>query len=245
MRPELSRYLAGLSILLSLLVWTPEAFAADGPGPAPGVLERWEKAIGGHDRVTAVRAVYREATVQVAGYEGSIKAWHAAGGKYRKEEQIGPLSGIETFDGVNGLVWKGSGPPQPITGADLARAISSAYANWNSAFFVFFPERRRGNLKIEDDGTIVLQPQGGIDWRVTLDPKTSLPRRMEHQEGDRTITVDYVSWETIDGITFEKEAHRSNGDARFDAVIRFTKTVVNPPIDASLFAADPSKAAAR
>jgi hypothetical protein len=34
------------------------------------------------------------------------------------------------------------------------------------------------------------------------------------------------------------EIHCSMGDPRFDAVIRFTKTVINPPIDASLFQLD-------
>src|SRR5512132_584639 len=160
MRHEPLRQLPGLSILLSLVLWTPDAFAADGPGP----VERWAKAVGGRERLAAVRAVYREATIQVAGFEGSIKAWHTAEGKYRKEEQIGPMSSVETFDGVSGVVVKGSDPAraQRITGADLPRAISTAYANWNSVFFVFFPERRRGNLRIEEDGTIVLQPQGGI-----------------------------------------------------------------------------------
>jgi hypothetical protein len=58
---------------------------------------------------------------------------------------------------------------------------------------------------------------------------------MTHNEGDRTVTVSFASYETVDGITFEKEIHRSTGDPRFNAVIRFTKTIINPPIDGSLF----------
>ena len=41
--------------------------------------------------------------------------------------------------------------------------------------------------------------------------QTELPATMVHKENDRTVTVE------------------------FDAVIRFTKTVINPPIDPSLF----------
>jgi hypothetical protein len=47
--------------------------------------------------------------------------------------------------------------------------------------------------------------------------------------------VTYVSYETIEGLKFEKEIHRSTGDPRYDSVIRFTKTVINPSLDASLF----------
>ena len=68
-----------------------------------------------------------------------------------------------------------------------------------------------------------------------LDPQTSLPKTMVHQEGDRTITVTFDSYETVNGIKFEREIHRSAGDPNRSAIIRFTKTVINPPVDAALF----------
>jgi hypothetical protein len=122
-----------------------------------------------------------------------------------------------------------------MTGHELEVATSKAYANTNAILFAFSPERRHGKVTTESDGTIVLKPQDGIDWRVTLDPETSLPKTMTHMENGRTIIVTFVAYDTIDGYKFEKEIHRSTGDPRFDAVIRFTKTVVNPPIEASLF----------
>ena len=67
-----------------------------------------------------------------------------------------------------------------------------------------------------------------------LDTQTSLPKTMVHKEGDRTITVTFDSFETVDGIKFEKEIHRSAGGPA-GAVIRFTKTIINPPVDPSLF----------
>jgi hypothetical protein len=77
---------------------------------------------------------------------------------------------------------------------------------------------------------------------VRLDAQTGLPAAMVHQENDRTVTVEFEGYETVDGLKLEKAIHRSNGDPRFDAVIRFTKTVINPPIDPSLFSiAKPSQ----
>jgi hypothetical protein len=205
-------------------------------------VDRWATAVGGREKVATITSIYREATIAVRGFEGMVKAWHTSDGRYRKEERIATYSTIETFDGTNATLKQGDAPPRNLAGADLERARSTAFANSNAVFFVFFPERRRGNLVIEDDRTIVLEPEGGIDWRVTLDQQTSLPATMVHQENGRTITVAFVAYEAVDGIKFEKEIHRSTGDARFDAVIRFTKTVVNPPIDASLFSIAKSSA---
>ena len=58
---------------------------------------------------------------------------------------------------------------------------------------------------------------------------------MVHQEGNQTITVTLGSYQTIDGIKFETEIHRSAGDPTRGAVIHFTKTVINSTIDPSLF----------
>jgi len=208
----------------------PLVFRRDSP------LDRWATAVGGREKIAAIRSIYREATIDVSGFTGSIKVWHTAEGKYRKEEQVATFSSIETFDGTNGMVQQGAGEPRPMTGHELEVATSKAWANTNAILFAFSPERHHGSVVVERDGTIVLEPQGGIEWRVTLDPETSLPKTMTHVEGGRTITVDFVAYDTIDGYKFEKEIHRSTGDPRFNAVIRFTKTVVNPPVDASLFA---------
>jgi hypothetical protein len=61
---------------------------------------------------------------------------------------------------------------------------------------------------------------------------------MTHAEGERTVVVDLASYETVDGLMVENEIRRSPGDPRFNAVIRFTKTVLNPPLDDALFSID-------
>lgn len=198
-------------------------------------VERWANAVGGRDKVAAVKAVYREATLEYGGYQGTLKVWHTADGKYRKEEQVSTFSSVETFDGVNGMVKQGDEPPRKMTSVELEQTLSKRFSNSNAVFFVFFPERHRGTVAAADDNTIVFKPEGGIEWRVALDPQTSLPKTMIHKEGERTITVTFDSYETVDGVKFEKEIHRSAGDPTRGAVIRFTKTVVNPQIDASLF----------
>jgi hypothetical protein len=212
------------------LVFAATAVAADSP------MDRWAHAVGGRQKLAGVTAIYREGTLEFGGMTGTIKVWHTAEGKYRKEEQVGMFSSVETFDGTTGLVQRNGGAPQQVAGAELAVAKSKAYANSNAIFFVF-AKQPRGTLTGEGD-TVVFKPEGGIEWRVVLDPETSLPKTMLHDEGGKTVTVTFTSWEPLDGVMLEKEIHRTNGVA--GAVIKFTKTVINPPIDASLFTIRPS-----
>jgi hypothetical protein len=197
-------------------------------------FDRWAAALGGRDRLASIASVYREATIEIAGFQGTIQAWHTADGRYRKEERVATVSTVETFDGVHAMLQEGTAAPVPLAGADLERTRSMPYANWNAVLFALFPERHTGTRTVDGD-TIVLKPEGGIDWRVTLDAHTGLPATMSHREGERTVVVSFVSYQTEDGVVFEREIHRSNGNPRFDAVIRFTKTVINPQVDASLF----------
>jgi hypothetical protein len=215
--------------LVLLFATAGAAVAADGP------VDRWASAVGGREKVAAVKSIYREGTLTFAGMPGSIKVWRTADGKYRKEEQVGPYSSIETFDGTKGSAQQGSAAPRAVTGAELGIFLSKSFANWSAVFFVFFPQRRSGTLRIVADDTIAFTPEGGVEWLVRLDPQTSLPRIMTHKEGDRTITVSFTSYETVGAFRIEKELRRTNGDPRFDTVIQFTKTVIDAPVAPSLF----------
>src|SRR5215813_4896121 len=136
---------------------------------AEGPIDRWAKAVGGRDKVAAIKTIYREASIEYGGYEGSLKVWHTADGKYRKEEQIATYSLIETFDGRNGFVKQGDGPQHKMTDEELALATSKRFSNSNAMLFAFFPDRHKGGVVLESDNVIVLKPEGGVDWRVTLD----------------------------------------------------------------------------
>jgi len=198
-------------------------------------LDRWAQAVGGRDKVATIKSVYREASLKYGEYEGTLKIWHTSDGKYRKEEQVAIYSLIETFDGADGWVKQGDAAPHQMNAAELQLATSRRFANSNAMFFAFFPDRRRGTVALEGDNIVVLKPEGGVDWRVELDRKTWLPSTMVHKEAAQTITVTFDSYETVDGIKFEKQLHRSAGDPTRGAVITFTKTVLNQPADPSLF----------
>jgi len=222
MRPIISTL-----FLIPLIVAASLTFAAD------SVVDRWAAALGGRDKIAALKAVYREATVQVGSYQGTLKVWHTADGKYRKEEKIATYSNIETFDGAKGMVQQGVLPARAMADAELEVTRSKRFANWNAILFVLFPDRYHGTVAIKNENSLSFKPDGGIEWQVQLDPKTSLPRSMTHNEGGQTITVTFASYDTIDGLQFETEIHRSGG--AMNPVIHFTKTIINPEIESSLF----------
>lgn len=228
----MERILFSYTAALVLLVAPSRGLAAD------DLVDRWAAAAGGREKIAAITTIYREADLEFGAYKGALKVWHTAEGKYRKEEKIGELATIETFDGTKGTIKEGTAPPRDMTSAEIEISKAKRFANANAMFFAFFPERRQGTVTTEPDDTIVLKPTGGVEWRVTLDRQTALPTTMVHKEGGRTVTVTFASYETIDGVKFEKEIHRSAGGPA-GAVIRFTKTVINPAIDPALFAIKP------
>lgn len=228
----MNRILFSNAVAFLLLIATPYGLASD------DAIDRWATAVGGRDKVAAIKAVYREATLEFGPYKGNLKVWHTADGKYRKEEKIGDLSTVEIFDGSKGTIKEGDAPPREMTSAEVELSKAKRFANANAMFFAFFPERRHGTVTVEPDKTIVLKPEDGVEWRVMLDGQTSLPKTMVHKEGDRTITVTFDSYEAVEGIKFEKEIHRTAGGPA-GAVIRFTKTIINPATDPGLFAIKP------
>src|SRR5262245_57371644 len=71
-------------LLLTPFLFAAVAFAFEDP------IELWANAVGGREKVAAIKSIYREATLEFGNYQGTIKVWHTADGKYRKEEQIEP-----------------------------------------------------------------------------------------------------------------------------------------------------------
>jgi len=201
-------------------------------------IDRWATATGGREKIAAIRSVYREGTLETGGLTGTLQSWETSDGKYREEVQIATFSSVETFDGANGIVQEGSSPAHKMAGADLARAFTQAYG---SSYAMFFPDRRAGSVKA-DGNTITIKPEGGIESQVMLDPETSLPKTLTRHDADRMTTATITAYETIDGVKFAKEIRQSTGDAHHDTLIHFTKTVINPPIEASLFTIAPKAA---
>src|SRR5207302_3144974 len=113
------------TLLMAISVAAP-AQAGEGP------VDRWAVALGGREKLARINAIYREATIQYGDYRGTIKVWHTADGRYRKEEQIADLSTVETFDGTNGEVQQANEPARRMSPPELRQATSRRFANANA-----------------------------------------------------------------------------------------------------------------
>jgi hypothetical protein len=82
-------------------------FFASNSFAAENAIDRWANAIGGRARVAPIKSIYREATISVSGYEGTIKAWHTV------MEGIGKKSRWRHYRPLK----RSTERPQPFSGA--------------------------------------------------------------------------------------------------------------------------------
>src|SRR5256714_13085127 len=183
----------GNTIGFILVIATPYASAGD------DLIDRWATAAGGRDKVAAIKTTYREANLEFGAYKGTVKVWHTADGKYRKEEKIGDLSTVEIFDGAKGTIKEGHAPPREMTSAELELSRAKRFANANAMFFAFFPERRHGTIAVEALNTVVLKPEGGVEWRGGRGSPTMLPQNTGPQKGRRRKNTTFYSSLTHQG----------------------------------------------
>ena len=103
----MNKFFFSSAMMSVLLIAKPDGLADDNP------IDHWATAVGGRDKVAAIKAVYREPSLEFGAYKGTLKVWHTADGKYRKEEKIGDLSTVEIFDGTKGTIKEGDAPAIP------------------------------------------------------------------------------------------------------------------------------------
>lgn len=195
-------------------------------------LIEWSRALGGKERLAQITSVHREAQITYGGLTGAMRVWQKNDGRYRLEIDLGPTSEVDTFDGHAGWAQEGTAPPHQVGGAELERAVSDAYL---FALAQFFPERREGQVVVDDEQTITVRPNGGTEVTVLMDPATKLPRAYVRRDADRAETTSFDSWVDVDGVKFPGALRQTTGDPRFDMKIVFTKTELNTPIDDALF----------
>ena len=114
---------------MSKIFFSPLILIASLTVAAEPLVDRWAAAVGAREKLGSLKSVYREANIQVGNYQGTIKVWHTADGKYRKEEAIATLSNTETFDGTKGMIKQNMMPARAMTESELAITRSKRFSN--------------------------------------------------------------------------------------------------------------------
>ncbi|MCM2313595.1 MAG: aspartyl protease family protein [Thermoanaerobaculia bacterium] len=205
---------------------------------AASLVDCWANALGGRERLAAIRAVEREGVVETGGMKGSVHAWSTAAGELRTDVELGPYRSTDAFDGKRGWTKTGSAPAHELTDADLSRIVSDAYLESMSPFFA---DRMKGSttlVEATDGPRLVIEPVGGLPVTVRLDAESCRPVSIEQPERDRTLRVELLEWTEVDGVRFPKKLRQSTGDLAYDVVVTYQSTQINPAIDDGRFNED-------
>jgi hypothetical protein len=223
--------------LLSLILLSSLAASAAPPVTREQALSNWLNAVGGRERLAAIKATVREAFISSGGEEGTAKTWSLADGRYRTDALIAGVDSAELFDGRDGWTIANDAPAHRAGPTDRERLVTEA---WLEANAQWFPKRRGGTVVLEsasdDEVVLVARPEGGREARIVLDRATWLPKRYVQRVDERMETVTVLAWETVGGVKLAKELVSGRGDPKYDTQIRFTKTTFDPKIPASVLA---------
>ncbi|MCA1826426.1 MAG: aspartyl protease family protein [Myxococcales bacterium] len=215
------------------------ASACVAPRPAPhraDLLACLSDALGGRERLAALRTVRREATIESGGLTGVARTWSRADGALREEERLGPATSLSVYDGRRGWDREGLAPVVELSHLELARMRTRA---WLASFGPFL--RAGGTARPGPrENTLLIAAPEGYETLFELDPKTCLPRKQERFFGPETVTSTFVRWASAGGVQFPQEIEDVSSRSPEDVTrVRFTATEVDAPADPALFAKPP------
>jgi len=225
-----STFLQVFTIALLCATALPETIRAQAKEEA--ALDLWAKALGGRKSLQDVQTIHIKGTVETGGLKGTYERWSSSRGEFRAALDLsGAIHQVTIFDGRQGWI-EMSGTVQELSGGVLKGVISGAYEASNS---FLFSGRMPGRVELADEYVLRLQPEGGNAVTVYLDQQTGLPSREESAGPLGTRIVSFSDWREFSGIQIPGTIRQSNGDPKYEAVIRTEQVEINAPVPAGLF----------
>ncbi len=194
----------------------PVAAAAEGPRlPGKPLLAKAQEAMGGREKLAAIRDLTEKAEVTIQAPQGAMKATNIT--EYIlpsmvRQEQTLPFGKLTAFyDGKTGWL---QGPQGPIPMADpvvkqiqvqLFRQIIVLLLSDND------PARAVNAL----DGRTLEITGNGMSVRVVLDPKSYLPLSETYTEGGQSVTDSYADWRDVNGVRLPFSETIEQGGRKF------------------------------
>jgi len=225
-------YLQVLLSTLFLLAFSLAAFAQT----AESIIENYIKAIGGAEKLAAVKSMVQEGTFDMPaqGLNGSYKRQTKAPDKMRVFIDLGVVQVSQGYDGKIGwaITPQGSGE---VTGAQLEQF------KMNAGVFPILNYKTSGNKyellkneKVGDVEALVVQmtTPGGIVIKTYYDSKSYLPIKSVSPQSEVTIS-DYKE---VEGIKIPYKTVIKNLDQGLEFAITVTSVKFNVEINDSEFA---------
>lgn len=226
----------------AVLALTVAASPARAEDPALALLERHVAWLGGRDRLTALRTLDLEGTMEASGLTGSVRVRMARPDHLRLEYDLTVVDGIEVLRPEGSWRRNESGQIE-----DLGRESIQAHRRTLEEAFALWILEPSGDLRVEDLGT---QSRAGRDWRVLgvvrangdrqnlyLDGTTGALLGSEVTADGSTYWSEPGDWRMVDGLRlpFLQSQIYAEEPAR-NVTLRWERITADADLDAEVFA---------
>lgn len=216
---------------------------AAGAGENPEeILARTKQAAGG-DAWDGVRTVHLRARIETAGLSGPGESFEELStGRVLTSFQLGPLAGSEGFDGKTS--WSKDASGQVAITEDAEGLEGAANAAYLRSLAYWYPERHAAKVEAMGERAeggrtfhvLRIHPAGGRPLEMWFDAASSLLDRVVETVGRETRTSFYSDYRQVSRLLLPFHSRQTNGDAKYDVVVRVESIELNPPIDEAQFA---------
>ncbi len=232
-----------VAVAIAWLALAPAAFAQK---PDARQLLAEAKAATGGAAWDALRSQHSRVNIKAGELRGSGERWASiATGRSLFRYEIGPLTGMQGFDGLT--VWSQDAAGETRIEGDADARELAANAAYRDRLAFWFPERqaaaieyaRRDRADGIDFDVVRLTPEGGRAYDIWIDMLTHRISRLTEREGEATRTEIYGDFRTVQGVTLPFRVRTTRGDPRHDEEYTIEAIEYNVPLDGVEFDVPP------
>ncbi len=231
---------------IAALAWLVVATTALAQQPDPVQILAEVKAASGGAAWDALRSQHSRVNIKAGDLTGSAERWASlTTGRSLLRYELGPLTGMQGFDGVN--AWSQDASGQTRIEGDNIREIA-ANAAYRDRLAFWFPERQAARIEYArrdradglDYDVVRIVPESGRAYEVWVDMLTHRIGRLVESEGEQTRTDTFGDFRTVQGVSVPFRARTTRGDARYDEEYTIEAIEYNVPLDDVDFDPPPS-----
>lgn len=220
------------------------------------VIEKYEKARGGKDKLLAIKSIYMEGSREMMGNEVAVKITKEQAKLSRTEFEMGGTNGFMLVTEKEAWSFIPMRSPTPTKMPDEALAAMQTELDIAGPLVDYVAKGNTTELLGKDtvDGNtcykIKLTTKAGKEIKYWIDASTYLITQSSAKGGGRwpggagatgatetEIITTYADYKAVDGIMFAHNIETKNptGQGRAGGGTTFDKIELNKPVDAKLF----------
>ena len=190
-----------------------------------------------------IRTVHVKAKFVTGGLTGTAESWEdVLTGRAREGFALGPMKGVEGFDGKTAWSQDTSGQVNADEGEDtLLRTTGEAYRR---TMAYWYPKRGEGVIEFAGEKgeggrhfeVLRITPKGGRAFDIWVDTGTWLFDRIVEKTALETQTMFLSDYRDVAGVKVAFVTRRTNGETRYDQTMTAESVDINVPLDDTIFA---------